>query len=75
MFADWVVCIFRTDPESTRHHGLSFIFVPLDAEGVTVRPIDQLNGLPGFAEIFFDDVRAQFFPKQYLTTHPQIQLI
>ena len=61
VFADWVFCIFRTDPESTRHHGLSFIFVPLDAEGVTVRPIDQLNGLPGFAEIFFDDVRVPAF--------------
>ena len=61
MFADWVFCIFRTDPESTRHHGLSFILVPLDAEGVTVRPIDQLNGLPGFAEIFFDDVRVPAF--------------
>ena len=61
VFADWVFCIFRTDPESTRHHGLSFIFVPLDAEGVTVRPIDQLNGLPGFAEIFFDNVRVPVF--------------
>ncbi len=61
VFADWVFCIFRTDPESTRHHGLSFIFVPLDAQGVTVRPIEQLNGLPGFAEIFFDDVRVPVF--------------
>lgn len=61
VFADWVFCIFRTDPASSRHHGLSFIFVPLDAEGVTVRPIEQLNGLPGFAEIFFDDVRVPVF--------------
>ncbi|GAB3103811.1 acyl-CoA dehydrogenase [Aestuariicella hydrocarbonica] len=58
VFADWVFCIFRTDPDSERHHGLSFIFVPLDAPGVTVRPIPQLDGLPGFAEIFFDDVRV-----------------
>lgn len=58
VFADWVFCIFRTDPASERHHGLSFIFVPLNAPGVTVRPIPQLNGLPGFAEIFFDDVRV-----------------
>jgi len=35
--------------------------VPLNAEGVTVRPIPQLNGLPGFAEIFFDDVRVPVF--------------
>ena len=58
VFADWVFCIFRTDPESERHRGLSFVFVPLDAPGVTVRPIPQLDGLPGFAEIFFDDVRV-----------------
>lgn len=61
VYADWVFGLFRTDPDSERHHGLSKILVPLDAEGVTVRPIEQLNGLPGFAEIFFDDVRVPAF--------------
>ena len=61
VFADWVFGLFRTDPDSDRHHGLSKILVPLSAEGVTVRPIQQLNGLPGFAEIFFDDVRVPAF--------------
>ena len=61
VYADWVFGLFRTDPESERHHGLSKILVPLDSEGVTVRPIPQLNGLPGFAEIFFDDVRVPAF--------------
>ncbi len=60
-FADWVFCLIRTEEGSTRHKGLSFILVPLDAPGVTVRPIQQLNGLPGFAEIFFDDVRVSTF--------------
>lgn len=60
-FADWVFCIFRTDADSQRHHGLSFILVPLNAEGVTVRPIAQLDGLPGFAGIFFDNVRVPVF--------------
>ena len=58
VWADWVFGIFRTDPESVRHKGLTFILVPLDAEGVSVRPIEQLDGLPGFAEIFFDDVKV-----------------
>ncbi|MGF6395115.1 acyl-CoA dehydrogenase family protein [Pseudomonas plecoglossicida] len=58
VWADWVFCIFRTDPASQRHHGLTFILVPLNSPGITVRPIPQLNGLPGFAEIFFDDVRV-----------------
>jgi len=57
-FADWLFGIFRTDPESERHRGLTFILVPLDAEGVTVRPIAQLDGETGFAEVFFDDVRV-----------------
>ncbi|MCE4052317.1 acyl-CoA dehydrogenase family protein [Pseudomonas sp. Au-Pse12] len=58
VWADWAFGIFRSDPESRRHHGLTFILVPLDSPGVTVRPIRQLNGLPGFAEIFFDDVKV-----------------
>jgi alkylation response protein AidB-like acyl-CoA dehydrogenase len=50
--------MFRTDPQSERHRGLTFVLVPLDTPGITVRPIPQLDGLPGFAEIFFDNVRV-----------------
>ena len=55
-YADWTFGLFRTDLDSERHRGLSFILVPLDLPGVTVRPIPQLDGEPGFAEIYFDDV-------------------
>jgi alkylation response protein AidB-like acyl-CoA dehydrogenase len=58
VWADWAFGIFRTDPQSQRHHGLTFILLPLNTPGITVRPIPQLNGLPGFAEIFFDDVKV-----------------
>ena len=58
VWADWCFGIFRTDPESERHRGLTFILVPLDTPGVTVRPIAQLDGDTGFAEIFFDDVHV-----------------
>jgi alkylation response protein AidB-like acyl-CoA dehydrogenase len=58
VWADWAFGIFRTDPNSQRHQGLTFILLPLDTPGITVRPIPQLNGLPGFAEIFFDDVKV-----------------
>ena len=58
VFADWAFGIFRTDPESSRHRGLSFILYPLDLEGITIRPIRQLDGDPGFAEIFYDDVKV-----------------
>lgn len=58
VWADWCFCMFRTDPNSERHRGLTFILVPLNSPGITVRPIPQLDGLPGFAEIFFDDVKV-----------------
>jgi alkylation response protein AidB-like acyl-CoA dehydrogenase len=58
VWADWLFGLFRTDPDSSRHHGLSFVLVPLDTPGITVRPIKQLNGETGFAEVFFDDVRV-----------------
>ena len=58
VWADWCFGIFRTDPESERHRGLTFMLVPLDRPGVTVRPIAQLDGDTGFAEIFFDDVHV-----------------
>jgi len=57
-FADWLFGIFRTDPSSERHRGLTFILVPLAADGVKVRPIAQLDGETGFAEVFFDDARV-----------------
>ncbi len=58
VYADWLFGLFRSESGSSRHHGLSFILMPLDLPGITVRPIRQLNGLPGFAEIFFDNVRV-----------------
>ncbi|PTU31580.1 acyl-CoA dehydrogenase family protein [Stenotrophobium rhamnosiphilum] len=58
VFADWLFGLFRSDPESSRHHGLTFVLLPLNLPGISIRPIKQLNGLPGFAEIFFDDVRV-----------------
>ncbi len=58
VWADWCFGMFRTDPQSARHHGLTFILVPLRSPGITVRPIPQLDGLPGFAEIFFDNVEV-----------------
>ncbi|GAA4545165.1 acyl-CoA dehydrogenase family protein [Pseudonocardia xishanensis] len=48
--------LFRSDPESERHKGLTYFLVPLDAEGVTVRGFGRLDGDEGFAEVFLDDV-------------------
>jgi len=57
-FAHWMFGLFRTDPESKRHHGLSFLLIPLDLPGVSVRPIRKLNGKAAFAEVFFDGARV-----------------
>lgn len=48
--------LFRTDPEPQRHKGLSYLMIPLDAEGVEVRGFERLDGDLGFAEVYFDDV-------------------
>ena len=61
VFADWAFGLFRTDPASERHKGLSLIFFPLNAPGVRVQPIPQIDGETGFAEIFLEDVRVPAF--------------
>jgi alkylation response protein AidB-like acyl-CoA dehydrogenase len=57
-FAHWCFGIFRTDPDAERHRGLTYFLVPIDSPGITVRPIPQIDGESGFAEIFFDDVEV-----------------
>jgi len=56
--ADWCFVVARTEPGSQRHHGLSYLLVPMDQPGVTVRPITQLTGTSEFNEVFFDDART-----------------
>ncbi len=56
VFGDRAFGLFRSDPEAERHRGLTYFMFDLRAEGITVRPIAQLNGDTGFGEIFLDDV-------------------
>lgn len=56
VWADRGFGLFRSDPEAQRHRGLTYYTFPLNAPGITVRPIEQLDGGTGFAEIFFDSV-------------------
>lgn len=55
-FADRGFGLFRTDRDAERHRGLTYFLFDLHAEGVTLRGIGQLDGEPGFAEIFLDEV-------------------
>ncbi|GGY35766.1 acyl-CoA dehydrogenase family protein [Streptomyces djakartensis] len=67
-FADRAFGLFRSDPDAERpHRGLTYLMFPLDADGVTVRPIGRLDGKPAFAEIFLDDV---FVPDEDVIGEP-----
>src|SRR3954447_11925624 len=55
-YADWAMCLARTDWDVPKHRGLTWFAVPTDAEGVTVNQITQINGNAEFCEEFLDDV-------------------
>ncbi|MFJ6569979.1 acyl-CoA dehydrogenase family protein [Streptomyces sp. NPDC091292] len=58
--ADWCFVLARTEPGSRRHHGLSFLLVPMDQPGrIDVRPIQQMTGTSEFNEVFFDGAHAR----------------
>jgi alkylation response protein AidB-like acyl-CoA dehydrogenase len=58
VWADWMFGLFRSEPGSERHHGLTMILLPMGSSGVDARPIAQMDGETGFAEVFFDEARV-----------------
>lgn len=56
--ADWMFALVRTDPAAPKRQGISFVLVPMAANGVEVRPIRQISGDAGFNEVFLDEVRV-----------------
>ncbi|MDJ0787742.1 MAG: acyl-CoA dehydrogenase family protein [Myxococcota bacterium] len=57
-FCDWGMIVTRTDPNVAKHAGLTYFIVDMNAPGVEIRPIKQINGASGFNEVFFTDVRV-----------------
>jgi alkylation response protein AidB-like acyl-CoA dehydrogenase len=57
-FANFGIALVRTDPEAPRRHGISMLAIPMDAPGVTVRPLRQLTGDSEFNEVFLDGVEV-----------------
>ena len=55
-YADRCVLLTRTGPTEARHRGITAFFVDMDTPGITVAPIEMINGVREFAEVFFDDV-------------------
>ncbi|HSV41337.1 MAG TPA: acyl-CoA dehydrogenase family protein [Nocardioidaceae bacterium] len=58
-FADWCFVIARTEQGSARHQGLSFLLVPMQQDGIDIRPIEQLTGGSEFNEVFFTGARTR----------------
>lgn len=56
--AQWCALLARTDDSVSKHRGISYIAVRMDAPGVTVRPLVQMTGDSEFCEVFFDNVRV-----------------
>ena len=56
--ADWCILVTRSDPDSERHAGLTYLLVDMHAPGVEVRPLRQITGEAEFNEIFFTDVEV-----------------
>ena len=57
-FADWMFCLVRTDPDASKHEGISFILFDMTTPGVSVKPIKLISGMSPFCQTFFDDVRV-----------------
>ena len=57
-FADWMFCLVRTDPDASKHEGISFILFDMETPGVSVKPIKLISGMSPFCQTFFDDVRV-----------------
>ncbi len=55
-YAQRCVLLTRTGPPGSAHRGITAFFVDMDSPGITVRPIEVLNGAHEFCEVFFDDV-------------------
>ena len=54
MWAKWGICLARTDPAQPKHKGLTMFVVAMDATGVEVRPLRQMNNDAHFSEVFID---------------------
>ncbi|MDP6376557.1 MAG: acyl-CoA dehydrogenase family protein [Pseudomonadales bacterium] len=56
--SDWIFCLVRTDSNAPKHEGISFLLMPLDSAGISVRQIDLIAGGSEFCEVFFTDVNV-----------------
>jgi len=58
MDANWIFLLVRTNKNAKKQEGISFLLVPMDTPGITVRPITNIDMADEFCETFFDNVRV-----------------
>ncbi len=56
--ADYIFVLCRTDPEASKHKGISYLLCPMDQPGIEVRTIEQIDGGAEFCEVFFTEARC-----------------
>ena len=56
--ADWMFGLFRTDNSGRKQEGITFLLLDMNSPGITVRPIETIDGGHDANEVFFDDVRV-----------------
>ena len=57
-YANWIFCLCRTDPSAKKQLGISFILIDMKTPGITVRPIQTIDGGREVNEVFFDEVKV-----------------
>jgi len=57
-YGDWIFCLVRTDPDVKKQLGISFLLIDMTTPGVTVRPIELIDGGYEVNEVWFEDVRV-----------------
>jgi alkylation response protein AidB-like acyl-CoA dehydrogenase len=61
--ADYCFGLVRTEPEASKHAGISYMLIDMKQPGVEVRPLKQMTGTAGFSEVFFTDAKT---PKDWI---------
>jgi alkylation response protein AidB-like acyl-CoA dehydrogenase len=57
-YADWIFCLVRTDNSGKKQEGITFLLIDMTSPGITVRPIETIDGFHHLNEVFFDNVRV-----------------
>ncbi|MCK0092050.1 acyl-CoA dehydrogenase [Rhodococcus sp. HNM0563] len=57
--ADWCLLLARTDPDASRHRGISAFIVPMKQDGIEQRPLKMISGVTKeFGQVLFDGARV-----------------